>query len=217
MKGSEVRPQVEPLTPTAQKVLDAAVLLLRETGQLSMRRLAQTAGVAGMTPYNLFGSKHGLLAALSQNELNAAMRRLDSTPHQDSLRRIFTTLDLGFDTFGKEPDYYKALYRAAYASNDPTMVEVFQAPRIAYWNSLLEACRKDGFLEKATRSDTLTQVLMYTYTGAVGRWIEHTISTRQLYAEINYTLMILLLSHVAPHARDAVQQRMRHWERFLHA
>jgi len=35
-----------PPSPTAQKVLDAAVDLLRATGQLSMRKLAQSANVA---------------------------------------------------------------------------------------------------------------------------------------------------------------------------
>ena len=77
--------------------------------------------------------------------------------------------------------------------------------RILYWNSLLEACREQGFLVKTTRSDTLTQSLMYTYTGAVQHWIEKTIGTRQLYAEINYVLMILFLSHATPKGRDRIQ------------
>jgi AcrR family transcriptional regulator len=206
-----------PPSPTAQKVLDAAVDLLRATGQLSMRKLAQSANVAGMTPYNLFGSKQGLLAALSQKELGHAIRRVGGAQAADSLDRVFAALDMGFETFSSDEDYYRALYRAAYASSDPSLIEIFQAPRTVYWNLLLDACRDEGFLVKNTRSDTLTQILMYTYTGAVQRWIEGTITTRQLYAEINYALMILLLSHATPKARDRIQKRMRTWEAFLHA
>jgi hypothetical protein len=44
-----------------------------------------------------------------------------------------------------------------------------------------------------------------------------TITTRQLYAEINYALMILLLSHATARARDRLQKRMRSWEASLHA
>jgi len=206
-----------PLSPTAQKVLDAAVDLLRATGQLSMRNLVQAAGVAGMTPYNLFGSKHGLLAALSQKELGHAIRKVGGAEVADSLERVFAALDMGFETFAGDEAYFRALYRAAYASSDPSLIEIFQAPRTVYWNLLLDTCRDEGFLLRTTRSDTLTQILMYTYTGAVQRWIEGVITTRQLYAEINYALMILLLSHAAPKARDRIQKRMRQWEAFLHA
>ena len=81
-----------PPSPTAQKVLDAAVDLLRATGQLSMRKLAQSANVAGMTPYNLFGSKQGLLAALSQKELGHAIRRVGGAQVADSLDRMFAEI-----------------------------------------------------------------------------------------------------------------------------
>jgi AcrR family transcriptional regulator len=207
----------EPLSATRRKVLDAAVELLRTTGQLSMRSLVQSAGVANMTPYNLFGSKHGLLAALSRKELGRAVGRVARVRAVDALERVFAALDMGYEAFSGDESYYRALYRAAYASNDPSLVEVFQAPRIIYWNSLLDACREQGFLVETTRSETLTQILMYTYTGAVQRWIEKTIGTRQLYAEINYVLMILFLSHATPTARERVQKRLRHWEAFLHA
>ena len=206
-----------PLSATGRKVLDAAGDLLRATGQLSMRSLVQSAGVANMTPYNLFGSKHGLLAALSQKELGHAIGRTAQVRSADSLEHVFAALDIGFEMFSGDENYYRALYRAAYASSDPSLIEVFQAPRILYWNSLLDACREQGFLVKTTRSDTLTQILMYTYTGAVQRWIEKTIGTRQLYAEINYVLMILFLSHATPKGRDRVQKRLRQWEAFLHA
>jgi AcrR family transcriptional regulator len=205
------------LSATGQRVLDAAVDLLRTTGQLSMRSLVQSAGVANMTPYNLFGSKRGLLAALSQKELGRAIGRAAKVKAPDGLERVFAALDMGFETFSGDETYYRALYRAAYASNDPSLVEVFQAPRIIHWNAILDDCREQGFLVASTRSDTLTQILMYTYTGAVQRWIEKTIGTRQLYAEINYVLMILFLSHATPLARDRVQARLRQWEASLHA
>jgi AcrR family transcriptional regulator len=201
---------------TAQRVLDAAVDLLRATGQLSMRKLAQSANVAGMTPYNLFGSKQGLLSALSENELALVIRRVDRTPVADSLDRVFAALDVAFETFSADEDYFRALYSAAYASSQPSLIAIFQSPRTIYWNSLLDAARDQGFLTKNTRSDTLVQILMYTYIGAVQRWIAMIITTRQLYAETNYVLMILLLSHATPKARDRIQRRLRTWEAFLH-
>ena len=129
----DIEAQVQP-SATARKVLDAAVELLRTTGQLSMRALAQSAGVAGMTPYNLFGSKHGLLAALSRKELGHAIERVDAAQVADSLERVFVALDMGFETFSGDEDYYRSLYRAAYASSDPSLIATFQAPRVVYWN-----------------------------------------------------------------------------------
>ena len=89
--------ETEPLSATGRKVLDAAGDLLRATDQLSMRSLVQPAGVANMTPYNLFGSKHGgLLAALSQKELGHAIGRTAQVRSADSLEHVFAALDIGF-------------------------------------------------------------------------------------------------------------------------
>ena len=215
-KARKPASRAKPPKSSSQKILNAAVELLRSGGNLSMRKLAQTAGVAGQTPYNVFGSKQGLLVALSQRQLDWANQQLDRVKERDSLQRVFLSLDAGYESFNADPIYYRALYEAAYTSSDPSMVEVFQAPRIVFWQNLFESCRAEGYLVEACPSGSLTQILMYTYTGAIRRWIDESISTRQLYAEVNYVLMILLLAYATPAAQDRLKARMRQWEAFLH-
>lgn len=198
-------------TPTARRVLDAAVELLRTTGQLSMRKLAERAGVAGMTTYNLFGSKHGLLAALSRRELGRAVGGR-GTPPGDALERVFAALDVGLEVFSGDEAYFRALYGAVYASGDLSLTQVFQAPRVDYWNGLLDDCRAEGLIARGARTRALTQILMHAYAGYVQQWIRCAITTEHLYAEINYALMILLLAHATPKGHDRIEARLRAWE-----
>ena len=58
------------------RILDAAGSLIRETGgtEFTMVTVADQAEVSHATPYNLFGSKNGLLYALLDRSLDEVMR-----------------------------------------------------------------------------------------------------------------------------------------------
>ena len=60
-------------------ILEAAERLIREEGDVSfsMRALAKEAGVAFVTPFNLFESKAGVLTALQQTRLEAHEKNLE--------------------------------------------------------------------------------------------------------------------------------------------
>ncbi|WP_439814217.1 TetR/AcrR family transcriptional regulator [Zavarzinia sp. CC-PAN008] len=196
------------LSPTAQRILDAAVDVLRATGQLSMRRLVECAGVANMTPYNLFKSKHGILAALSGRELDAGLRRLEAQAPGDGLARMLAGLDNAFAALEADPDYYRALYGAAYGGGDPALIRIFQEPRVVYWSALLERCRDEGLLQAEARGGLIIQYLMDMFSGAIRRWLGGEITTVQLSAQVNYGIMLLLLPHMTAAGAPRVAARL---------
>jgi len=78
-----------------ERIVRAARELIRETGDagLSMRALAQRAGVSLTTPYNLFGSKRAIvLGALQDNKVFA--EGLEKYRSGGVLERIFGVLSV---------------------------------------------------------------------------------------------------------------------------
>jgi AcrR family transcriptional regulator len=65
-----------------EQILDAARRLIRATGgtDFPMRRLAEEAEVSLVTPYNLFGSKSGVLYALLSDSLERLDHAVDVRP-----------------------------------------------------------------------------------------------------------------------------------------
>jgi AcrR family transcriptional regulator len=83
---------------TRAEVLNAAGELIAAGGVegLSMRRLAERAGVAVGTLYNQFGDRDGILVAFVSNGLDELERSLDAAPAAepiDATRLIFDGLD----------------------------------------------------------------------------------------------------------------------------
>ncbi len=87
---------------TRAEVLQAAGELIAQAGVegLSMRRLAERAGVAVGTLYNQFGDRDGILVAFVSNGLDELERHLDAEPAAepiDTTRLLFDALDATVD------------------------------------------------------------------------------------------------------------------------
>lgn len=103
---------------TRQHVLDATGALIAESGVdgLTMRKLAERAGVAVATLYNQFGDREGVLVAFVSSGLDQLETELDAQPDAgpiDTTRALFEALDV---TFADEPE----VWRSIFASLGPT-------------------------------------------------------------------------------------------------
>lgn len=83
---------------TRAEVLSAVGALIVEGGvdHLTMRRLAERAGVAVATLYNQFGDRAGVIVAFVSSGLDALERRVDAQPAAgpiDATRALFLALD----------------------------------------------------------------------------------------------------------------------------
>ena len=71
-----------------------------------MRQLADASGVSLATPYNLFGSKQGVISAVMDTDLDDFKHRLlsiDSNP----IDCIFNLVTVSSQLFAEQPNYYK--------------------------------------------------------------------------------------------------------------
>ena len=97
--------------PLRQQVLDAAERLLRDgRADFSMRDLAAEAGVSFATPFNQFGSKAGIMHALSGRRIDAMVERFAKLPsHPDAATRVLLAIDMAVAVMLEEPGVNRAV------------------------------------------------------------------------------------------------------------
>ncbi|MEP1125131.1 MAG: TetR/AcrR family transcriptional regulator [Ilumatobacter sp.] len=97
---------------TRRDVLDATGALISESGVdgLTMRKLAERAGVAVATLYNQFGDRDGVLVAFVSSGLDQLELELDAQPDAgpiDTTRQLFEALD---EKFAAEPEVWRPIF-----------------------------------------------------------------------------------------------------------
>lgn len=111
-----------------QRLLDAAASLVRTSGNtdFSMLTLAKLAGVSPATPYNLLGSKVGVLYALLNSSLDKVLQRLDQANDQDDpFECVVQAAVNGAEFFASEPDFYRPLFQFLLGCEDPVHRPLF--------------------------------------------------------------------------------------------
>src|SRR5690348_1381053 len=94
-----------------RRILEAARHLMAERGYegLSMRTLADASRVSVPTLYNLFGSKHAILAAEMQDTFADIARSLEGAPRGNALQRAATMLEAGIRNMLAVPGFAREL------------------------------------------------------------------------------------------------------------
>ncbi|MCI5043418.1 MAG: TetR/AcrR family transcriptional regulator [Aquisalinus sp.] len=102
-----------------QKIKDAAANIIRREGieKLTMRYLADIAGVSLRTPYNLFGSKTEVLFALLEDAGVLLTQGLISQSEDLAVGRLFSSLNAMEAHVRKDDEFYQTVYWGVMASD----------------------------------------------------------------------------------------------------
>jgi len=103
---------------TRAEVLNAAGEIIAAGGveALSMRRLAERAGVAVGTLYNQFGDRDGILVAFVSNGLDGLERSLDAAPASEPIEATRMLLDALDATIAASVDVWQPVFAVIKAS-----------------------------------------------------------------------------------------------------
>jgi len=191
------------------QILEAARTLIRETGEtgLSMRPLADRAGVSVSTTYNLFGSKQAVLAALLDRDIVDYQARLQNQDG-DALERLFAAVRLGSSLFGSEPDYWRAVLAAVYGAGAEYRI-IFRGPRRAFWRSLVGDAIAAGFIAGDLRPETFATNLVFTYFAAIMEWVSGEMSLQELEERVQFGFALSLRAVAQPSAVARLDERIR--------
>lgn len=194
---------------TRRRVLDTARAYLDAHGveQLSMRRLAEEAGVSVRTLYNHFGDRDGLLTALirgSLDSLDVATQQLSST---DPLDRIWEAVAVSIDTLVAEIP--RSVVRAV-LMDDRMVNEVNRG--WTGWEPIvaeIRAATRRGVLrddvDPAVLADHAAMVLFHLQR----RWTAGEIDTDELRAGARHAFDLCLLTIARPRARARILAHAR--------
>ncbi len=196
------------------KILTAARSLLDEKG-LSMRALAEEAGVSIKTPYNLFGSKHNLLASLMDNDLTYFKSRVNQVESLDFIEKIYDSLDLAMDIYRSEEHFYRGLFIAAVDTEHKSLTPVFFKPRMLFWKDLILSAIAEGKVSSETDATIFSKNIINQFSGCLQEWILGLVTTDTMHNEVGYGLSLSLFSVVEERERERVYKRIRHYQKAL--
>lgn len=192
-----------------QRIIQAARLLIRETGNagLSMRALAARAGVSLATPYNLFGSKRAIVLAVHQ-DVREFHQRFSVTRSADPIERLFAAVDMSVDFYVGDPKFYKTLWAAVFDTTDEVRTEILNPKRDAFWLGLVRAAADAGAIAEEIDLDLLVHQLDYMFRSVILDWVVGEMEPEILAPTIRLGYGMILKAAASPEWRGPLQARV---------
>ena len=193
-----------------ERILEAARRLIRQTGgtSFSMRALAKDSEVSLATPYNLFGSKSGVLYAL----LNASLENVDHAAVTFSsskpVERVLEVAGIAAEVYARDAAFYRPLMQFLLGVREVAHRPRFMARSLALWNRTVQAAIRHGLLAANVAADPLARQLMINFAGVLELWIHEELDEDGLRDQALYGSTLLLLGASLPSARPRLFERL---------
>lgn len=176
--------------------------IIRETGDfdLPMRQLAARAQVSLRTPYELFGSKTGVIRAilkLDQQIFRDLARELTSA---DWLDNILDRVRLGVIFYAENQPFYRALFRAtqAYSGGDETEPA---RENLRPFRELARRAQATGLIRPEVDTDILGETLTDLFAANFRTWASSTFDISLVEPKVGYGFANVLAAVATdPHA-----------------
>ncbi len=192
---------------TRRDVIDAAGELIAEAGVvgLTMRKLAERAGVAVATLYNQFGDRDGVLVAFVSSGLDQLELELDAQPDAgpiDTTRELFEALD---ENFAAEPEVWRPIFASLKSgSGGHGMGEVGDRV-VAYIETDFAKAAADGRFEIDVDVASLARHVFNTRMNRLEKWATDAIDWTAYRSSSTLGLELILASVLQdPHRREAL-------------
>lgn len=179
------------------RICAAAQDIIRGEGidKLTMRRLAEQAGVSLRTPYNLFGSKTDVLIALL-DEAEFELAPLSAAGAQGSaMAHLLGTLTRIEAFFASDEAYYRGIYQAIMTSDHPEARAAGVARAITTAQQLVAQAAALGELAPHTDCEALGRHLAIQLLAVLGMWGSGFFSNRESITQVRRAWLAELLHH----------------------
>jgi len=199
------------------RILDAAEQLIRAAGDVSfpMRGLADRAGVAPATPFNLFGTKVDVLLALLLRSIDVQFERLSAATELAPIERVFALGERAVLAYTEDGSLYRPLLRGlSETSFDGPLPNVMEHAT-GLWREALRDAEAEGLVDPELDLDAFARLLHYQYRVTMFNWAMGEIGAREWFAELAYALAMLLRGAVTDAQRPKLHRRLRAAQRQL--
>jgi AcrR family transcriptional regulator len=189
-----------------KRIVAAARELVLEGGisNLSMKLLAERAGVGIATPYNLFGSKQDVMLAVLDEAVAAFQERVAATKRSNELELLFRAVTLAKQLYAADPDFYRAVMLAVYNSGGREFRGTFSSTRRLFWQNLASGAVAGGFIRKDVQIAPLTLHFAHVFVSVLRDWVLGDISLDEMEAQIQYGFALSLMGVSTGKSRKVV-------------
>lgn len=195
-----------------RRIVEAARALIRETGDtgLSMRAIAARAEVSLATPYNLFGSKRGVVMAVLEDarEFQAKFATLKNL---SAVERIFSALSITFAYHVQDPEFYRTLWASLLdprGGDAELRAELITPQNTQFWRGLLDEARREGAIAEDIDMDLLQQALSGRFAAVMLAWVMGGSSVRELEPAACFGYASTLCASATDSFRPEIRRRM---------
>lgn len=196
----------EAKTLNRARIRAAAEAIVRGEGmdKLTMRSLAEVAGVSLRTPYNLFGSKTDVLIALL-DEAGFEFTRLGSVRSDGAaIAQLLSGLGRIETFFAGDEEYYRGIYAAIMTSDHPEARSTSVGRAIDSARVLIAEAVAHGELRADTDARLLGRHLAITLLAVLGMWGSGFFANRESIAQVRRAWLAVLLQHCSDAARPGL-------------
>ena len=189
-----------------QRILDAAEKLIRASANsdFAMRQLAVEAEVSPATPFNLFGSKEGLLYALLARSLDRIMSVGLRFRGDDAARHVLQAGENAVMMFLNDPDLLRPLYQVLLSVSHPEHRPEFMARTFAYWHAAARTVPTAGPAD-ALVTDAVAGALMAHFIGLLELWVHRDLDDAAFLARTEAGIILIVLSLLPDRQRKDLQ------------
>ena len=190
-------------------ILAATREMLNEIGYTAttMRALADKAGVAPGTLYNLYKSKDELLMAAVEELLEGLVTRA-SARSGEGVERIVALIEEQATSIQNRPRYAEAMARALFrAEKDDPLTNLLYGRSLPFLKYHLQEAQQAGHLSAAADADILSRRIQAQSWGVIMAWVMGILPLEKVADEYLHSTLLILLSVARGKTRQVLQAR----------
>ncbi len=155
------------------RILNAAERLIRKTHStdFSVRALAVAAEVSPVTPFNLFGSKEGLLYALLSRSLDRFFSKGLVFKSPDPNYHVIEAAEIAVEIFVNDPNFLRPLYQVLLGVSHSELRPKFMERTFSYWRTAVLTIPGINKSQDQASLNLLTHALMAHFIGLLELWV----------------------------------------------
>jgi len=192
-------------------ILDAAEAMIRRDREVafSMRELAENADVSFVTPFNLLGSKAGVLVALLQRSMESRFAALAEMRDEDPIERIFVLGDGSVRVYAEDGAFYRPLIRTLATAPDKAASEsCLLEGATALWKQALTDGAAERLLRPGVNVDLVARQLHVQFRGGLMLWATGETDGHGWLLQFRYGMALALLAAVKGSLRSRLRDRL---------
>lgn len=179
----------------SELLLSVARQIIRETGDfdLPMRQLAARAQVSLRTPYELFGSKNGVIRAILKSDQAVFRQRARKLDSADWLDNILDRVNLGVVFYADSQPFYRALFRATQGYSGGEETEPARE-NLRGFRILARRAQAAGLIRPDVDAEILGETLTDLFAANFRTWASSTFDIHLVDLKIGYGFAMVLAS-----------------------